>query len=177
MEDGQEHVGGTELQLGEDYIVPIEPSVRHTSASKGRMMNMRSLHAALSIIFKPIAEAATSGLSVVTASGTAYKSFPMVVSYCSDIPEGKDVSCFLHNMNVRKPCIRCNVDMDDIKSLRQAAPRSMARRCEVRRNVEELQKEMATCTGRLSRARRSRIVEEITVLLKNDSLSPWKSFL
>lgn len=138
---------------------------------------MRMIHRAMKMVVWPLKRYERSGFNVKTREGVEWRCVPLLVSYCCDIPEGKDISGVRHGVAVRRPCVRCMVTGEDIIAGRRSDIRSMEDTRRVRRIV---------CSGRDGSDERDRIAREGLVvgegesgsaLLKSYSLSKWPSFL
>lgn len=70
--------------------------------------------------------------------GSKHCFFPVIVSYCCNILEGKDISSLKHGLLVQKPCVRCFASLHDVKGFRMA-------RCRMIRDTELAQEMFREC--------------------------------
>ena len=108
-----------------DDVVPLEETVRATSERDARERKLQVLHSSLLAMLNPLVQCAIDGFKVVTVGNNVWNCFPILSSFCSDIPEGKDMSAIRHGTMGSKPCIRCNSSMENFKSLYTASNRSL----------------------------------------------------
>lgn len=157
--------------------VPLEDGARVVGKVMERERRMRMIYRAMKMVVWPLEKYERSGFQVKTREGLEWKCVPLLVSYCCDISEGKDISAVRHGVAVRRPCVRCMVTGEDIIAGRRSDIRSMEDTRRVRRIV---------CSGRDGSDERDRMSREGLVvgkresgcaLLKSYSLSKWPSFL
>ena len=89
------------------HSVILQDSVCNTSSSDGREQNMLLLHAALAKALQDFESVCERGFAIHSSSIGPCTCFPLLVSYCCDIPEAKNVSAVKHGLSVLRPCHRC----------------------------------------------------------------------
>lgn len=135
------YVKSRELFVGDDVIlihgftpgstVEIESFVLPTSDSSCRFWKMEMLHIAPKMLLKGLSCYSSSGFSATWKKGITGTSFPSVVSYCCELPEGNDMSCIRHGSRVQRSCSKCLVSLNDIKNLRTDQVRTVTETKEV----------------------------------------------
>ena len=108
-----------------DDIIDINDHVPLTSSSRGRNDKMCSLHNAMTMILAPLIEKSYEGFTVCTKKNITWNCFPVIVSYCCDIPESKDMSGVLHNFTPTRPCVRCLGTSSQFMKGTRTVPRTM----------------------------------------------------
>lgn len=78
---------------------------------------MIELHQALQLLSRPPPKPILEKFSVKDISSKMRRFFPTLVSYSSDIPEGKEVSSALHRGSVSRACIRSLPTAKEIQHL------------------------------------------------------------
>lgn len=157
----------------EDHIV-IDDHVPLTSSSQGRDHKMISLHKAMDMVLAPLLQKSLQGFSLCTRNEMTWNCFPVIISYCCDIPESKDMSGVLHNFTPRRPCVRCLGTCKDFDGGVKASPRLVHNVTITRGDVSELLKSAATAS---STARKNMLVKEAQLLLQDMSIAQWVPFL
>lgn len=132
----------SELVDAECHIKPLDDDVRLTSTSEGREQNMLVLHSALRKAFQALEDVCTTGFIVRSTTCGTWRCFPAVVSYCSDIPEAKNLTTVRHGLTVTRPCHRCLATLSDFEKFSDCLPRHRSQTTDVRRIVAE-------CKGQL----------------------------
>lgn len=124
-----------------DDMIPLNDYIGHTSDTGGRMWKMHHIHEAMKTLLADIVKQCDSGFPAALKTGTGLICIPRLVSYCCDIPEGKDMSSVLHGVTTKHPCVRCMVTGDGIVSMTTASPRRFeyAHDCRVATESDEQQ--------------------------------------
>lgn len=78
---------------------------------------MPLLHEGMMEIVRPLADTASVSFEVGGVGKYIWNLFPIIVSYCCNIPEGKDMLCAKHAISVMRPCVKCPTSKDDIHDL------------------------------------------------------------
>ena len=120
-----------------DGVVGLSDSIRQTSDARARIDKLKTLHAAMSLILKPLQETALSGFTVSDCLENNWYCFPLITSYCCDIPESKDISGVKHGGSGPFPCVRCKVTPTDIVNLVTRDSRSMEDTLSARRTAAD----------------------------------------
>lgn len=157
--DSTENISDSTLGIEAHIPIPLKDYIRTASHKRGREEKMGNLHGAILQVLQPLAACSQTGFLARCREDEEWNCFPTIASYCSDIPEGKDVSGILHGTLVKKPCIRCTASMDDIQALSRRPLRTMADTITARRAV--------TTTMALN------VPENVEDILKAISLAPW----
>ena len=151
-------------------VVELLDNVTLTSTAKGRQVKIGLLYLAMKTILKGISDTSVNGFDIELCEGEGKKCFPLLVSYCCDIPEAKDMSAVKHNLSTSFPCHRCLVSLDDIKSLTMAEKRCFSETIALRIDV---QNELNNAVN----SARTTVMDQCRELLNKHSLAPWPSFL
>lgn len=158
-------------------VVPLESFIPHTSSMNGRRERMSLLRRAIRSLLEPLEKSFERGFDIFLKSGEARRCFPIVVSYCCDIPEAKDVSAIRHGHGRYHPCVRCHITYEDMVRGRGSPSRVLSGTIETRRRVKELKEAAERMSGREERGRRREALNEIGCLLSAKSLAEWPSSL
>lgn len=119
----------------------------------------------ISSLRKPLKEVAKGLYEAEVRDGEIHNSFPMVVSYCCDIPEAKDLSAVWHGAERRQPRVMCHSTNKDSVRGRKTSSRVVAETFDTRREVEERQRETVSLGKRGLSTRRHELNIEIAALL------------
>lgn len=82
-----------------------------------RERKMSLLHGAAMGILKSMLWAVSTSFEVSGEEHKRWRCFPIVVSYCFDIPEVKRMSCIEHSTSVQKPFVASTASMRNIQNL------------------------------------------------------------
>lgn len=74
---------------------------------------------------RELQECKLKGFLLKESESLQKKCFRLLVPYCCDFPEGKDMSDMQRGVAVKKACVGCVVTRDDIISSRMATERSV----------------------------------------------------
>ena len=101
----------------------------------------------------------------------------MLISYCCDIPEAKDMSTVRHNMNTKCPCHRCLATLSSIESFTKAPTRHHKDTFKIKLDIQS--KFGATKTRAQNEKHDNTMsdTEQSIEILKQLFLSPKPSFL
>ena len=145
---------------------------------------MAVLHKAIGQILSTLAPYKEKGFQAHTRSKRTVRCHPVIVSYCCDLPEAKDVSGIRHGMKHQHPCIRCLSTPEEMKIRRTHEKRTIAGTYVVREEVAEIESTLETCEPPKSqdfkkkkREKRRQRMEDIQNSLDKLSLSNWTSIL
>ena len=166
-----EHNATTEDEQS-SKIVELVDTVTLTSTAKGRQVKMGLIHSAMKAILKDVTESSEKGFIINMNQESHKVCFPMLISYCCDIPEGKDMGAVKHNLTTALPCHVCKVSLDDIISLRTAPRRSFIETQSIRDKVK-----VVVCQVQTRNISKTSTVQSCKELLNRQSLAPWPSFL
>lgn len=125
---------------------------------------------------EPLAQCCAAEFQVLFSSGESRNCFTMVVSYCCDILEAKNVSAVRHGAERYHPCVHCDVKYGHIEYGRRRATCTGAVAFATRRRVEELKELAARMTEKEKKRRRRKIDGKIERLQSEQSLAEWPSF-
>lgn len=139
-------------------FVSLTEKVRLTSETKGRHIKQEIVYASMKKLLSPLLREASSGFACQLSNASSLTCFPHLVSYCYDIPEGKDMSAVRHNLVTNRPCHRCIVTTKDLNLGLKAPPRTFRLTSFIRKKHNEAGSSFQDH-------------------LKSFSLAPWKSFL
>ena len=163
-----------ELEVVNNTHVPVEDFVPHTSSSRGRVAKLETLHKVMLLIFKPLLNARLKGFEAFFGNVDRWNIFPILVSYCCDIPECKDMSAVKHGLSCQMPCVRCMIPSDQFSQLTTYPTRDMSQTMSIRREVKDLINSLNTMR---QGPRRRAVLEAAAEKLDAASLSPVPSFL
>lgn len=157
--DDDHNADNTVEQVEEDFnTVHLDDYISPTSKSSGRVRKLETLHSAILNILQPLLDTSEEGFKVKDWRSHIWNLFPKIISYCCDIPEGKDVACVKHGGRGSSPCIRCHACINDFRLARLGVPRM----------IED------TVQGRLNLSTQCPSTD---VSIENLNLSPVPSFL
>lgn len=100
----------------ERSVVPLYDALPASMEKNARNTKLQVLHEAMQKMFQPLSESVRPGF-MVDVCGKKWKCHPALVSYCCDLPEGKDMSGVKHGATMY-PCIRCLTSKHDIRELK-----------------------------------------------------------
>ena len=179
-DSGMDHVDNEDNPPSEGIdkpLIELEDYVDQTSSTNGRDSNMRILHHALRTFLSPLESLANHGKTILFNPTSIWSWFPLLVSYCCDIPESKNLFAVKHGTASDMPCVRCESPQLDFSRTSTANPRSRYRTDMARSTVSRLSSELtslqSTKSGNLRNVKRT----EINDCLAELSLSNWPSFL
>ena len=152
-------------------IVQLMDKITLTSTAKGRRVKIGLVYSSMKKILEQLVKTAENGFNIVKATCT-YCCFPLLISYCCDIPEAKDMTAVKHNLNTPSPCHNCLVSLDDILELRTAPRRDTQSTLQLRKDVES-QLKLNNNVQRWSDS----VLDTFKFLLNFQSLASWSSFL
>ena len=153
-------------------IVELVDNITLTSTAKGRKVKMGLIHSAMKKILQDVSDNSEKGFTITIAQNCFKVCFPLLISYCCDVPEGKDMGAVKHNLNTPYPCHVCLVSLDDIIDLETAPRRAFTETESIRQKVETI-----VCEAQNSNMSKTSMVESCKELLNSKSLAPWPSFL
>jgi len=151
-------------------IVELLDNLTLTSTAKGRQVKIGLLYSAMKRILKGASDSSVNGFPIELLDGESKICFPMLISYCCDIPEAKDMSAVKHNLSTPFPCHICLVTLDDIRSLLTAQKRCFTETHALRSKIVSDLRE-SPHSSKLS------TMEQCRDTLNEQSLAPWPSFL
>ena len=158
-------------------IIQLEDDVHDTSSTHGREANMIVLQHALKTFMEPLENIATTGHTIKMQDSSLWNWFPLLTSYCCDIPEAKNVFTIKHGTSSPMPCVRCTSPQSNFKLYCKHSPRSRDDTMKVRRSISISR----NCIDRQERPSiRSDIPplpNHISSMLHDLSLAEWASFL
>lgn len=105
----------TKLLSLNDYSDDDDEAVQ-TTLSSGRQTRLSILHNSLQSILSPLINITSKGFSCTDSTGIQLKCFPVLTSYCCDLPEAKDIAGVIAGVNTQFPCHRCLVHKSDLAS-------------------------------------------------------------
>ncbi len=153
-------------------VLELMDKVTLTSTAKGRHVKMGLLHKSMKIILRDLANSSEYGFPITLNNGVKLTCFPQLISYCCDIPEGKDMTAVKHNLNTLFPCHNCLVLFEDIVNLQTKPRRTFEDTVHIRKLV---QSELSS-TYPMQNSTKSKL-DTCRGHLDNRSLAPWPSFL
>ena len=167
---------GIETGNADQEIVELLDKVLLTSNTRGRITKLGLTHEAMKQILQPLLTVSTVGFDIAH-DGLTLVCYPMLISYCCDIPEAKDMSAVRHNMNTKCPCHRCLSMLSSIESFTKAPIRHHKDTFKIRMDIQS--KFGATKTRAQNEKHDNKMsgTEQSIEILKQWSLSPKPSFL
>lgn len=91
--------------------------------------------------------------------GERWRCFPTMISYCCNIPEGKDISDMKHSIAVQELFVRYLASIEDIQNLCDGETREMKEKEETRKEYRILM----SIPGKGGRKRISRADKELSL--------------
>jgi len=123
---------------GTGNVVELDDFISHTSEQSGRILKLEMLHKSMERLMQPLLRLVQSGFEVQDNSRHVWNCFPLLSSYCCDIPEAKDMSCVKHGTKGPAPCIRCMSKAEDFETLTVRENRSISDTVHSRRMLSNL---------------------------------------
>ena len=157
-------------------IVALLDKITLTSTGIGRSVKMGLIHNAMTKLLQPVLDVTLRGFEIPWNSCT-FTCFPMLMSYCCDIPEAKDMSACLHNITTKCPCHRCMVKLSDICNLSTGRQRHYVDTSNIRNEVYRTMQNHAKNKSENVAELKGKEYEHCKMVLKNNSISPFPSFL
>ena len=157
-------------------IVALLDKITLTSTGIGRSVKMGLIHNAMTKLLQPVLDVTLRGFEIPWNSCT-FTCFPMLMSYCCDIPEAKDMSACLHNITTKCPCHRCMVKLSDICNLSTGRQRHYVDISNIRNEVYRTMQNHAKNKSENVAELKGKEYEHCKMVLKNNSISPFPSFL
>ena len=149
-------------------VVPVQDELFSTSAQNARQVKLEVMHTALRRILDPFAASFWTGFPV-EHGGVPWNCFPSIVSYCCDIPEGKDLSSVMHG-RTKHPCIRCLIPFEMLGETDSQPTRTALSMSAIYSQAEalfseatSLQKRRRTGQARLKKKLGEQILQEASV--------------
>lgn len=93
---------------------PRMDSVRLTLTSTACEERVIVLQDAVYLLSRPLGKSIQDGLSLQDRSSDLWRWFPVLLSYCCDMPEREGVSIALQVSSVSRPCLGCISTVEDI---------------------------------------------------------------
>lgn len=103
-------------ELASDSVIPLADKLPQTSDKIRRSVKIAFLHWAMQKILFYLSACVENGVDVSVCE-KAWKCHPVIISYCRDIPEEKDMSGVKHGTTAHS-CVRCLASEEDILCLR-----------------------------------------------------------
>ena len=97
--------------------------------SINRSQRLRMLHLSISFVLKELRTTAYKGFSCLDRQRTSRVCHPCLVSYCCDLPEGKDLTSVRNGNSSNRNCHRCQVLTNDFSKYSQSQPRNGKEEC------------------------------------------------
>lgn len=135
------------------------------------------LNRAVSSLLKPLREVAEGGLEVKFRGGEIRSCFRMLLLYCCNITEAKDISGVRHGAGNRQPCVRCHRKYVGRVRGGKSSSRLVPATVNTRRKEREKQAEAAGLRGRGSSTRKQQAQRELADLPSKQSLPEGPPFL
>lgn len=132
---------------------------------------------ATSSLLKPPKWVPESVFEISWGSGENRKWYSMIVSFCRDIPEAKDMSAARHGPEPQHPSVRWHSSYENMVMGRKILSPVVVDTMEARRTVKELQREAGSPAERSSSRKRREVLDDIGLLLSKQSVAECSSFL
>lgn len=165
-----------EMENQDEEIVQLLDKVLLTSNARGRITKLALTHKAMRLILQPLLDVSTFGFELNQKNITLL-CHPLLISYCCDIPEAKDMSAVRHNLNTNCPCHRCLTNLSSIQSFRKAKARLYKDTFKIRMDIKSKTGGTKSTEHNEECEETNLSIEETSKILKEWSLSPKPSFL
>lgn len=96
--------------------VPLEEGARVVGELKCKERTMRMFHIAIGTVVGPLNRCERKRFVVRARECVRWKCVSLLVSYFTDVPEGKVVSCVQYGPIIMRPCVCRTVTAEGIKS-------------------------------------------------------------
>jgi hypothetical protein len=155
----------------------LEQTATLTSTSDGREHNMLALHTAMRVALQRLESVVHTGFPVCIDSTSKWNCFPVLISYCCDIIEAKNITVVKHGLSGCNPCHRCLATPSDMLNCETGVPRHRIQTLNIRSEVARLSESLHSSQrdGLLSEQRSNK--KAIAEVLNKHSLAAWPSFL
>lgn len=90
---------------------------RFSSQIRARKKKKNLLHEDMMGILRPQADAQSASFEDDGVGQDVLSCFLILSSYCCNLHRGTDISCVKHDIAVTTPCLRCTVNLQDIRDL------------------------------------------------------------
>lgn len=105
--------------------VPSDSGVRVTTDSERNERRIRDFHKAMNVMVEPLQNFELTGFFVKTSKSVQWKCVLLLVSYCFDVPESKNMSAVRYGVVVKRSCVGYMLTGDDIIGDEMAGERSV----------------------------------------------------
>ena len=158
-------------------IIDLRDGISSTSSSSGRETNMLVLQNAISTALKSLDDIALKGYAFRASDSSLWNWFPLLVSYCCDIPEAKNVFAIRHGTRTIMPCVRCTSSPSNFHLWTSSPCRHRSHTSKVRHTVSVIQEQLHKAEQTPDLLEKTTLRHAIATEFNNYSLSSWSSFL
>lgn len=158
-------------------ILDTEDSIHVTSGAGWRERKMLILHRSMRMVLDEQGPSCKVTSDSKTRNTVELSFFPILASYCCDIPEGKGISAIRHCLFVQKPSVRCLSTMKDIRQRRCTKARIMVVSCQAKERRENVVSFLGHSGSHMSTEQLGATARLSKKDLRDLSLSEWPSFM
>ena len=157
--------------------IPLDDHVELTSDTDGRESSMRVLHSCISYCLSKLESISVTGQNIVFPGIGSWNWFPLLCSYCCDIPEAKNIFTVKHGNKCTMPCIRCTAPQTTFNTYSKESPRHSSDTIQARQECLDLSNSIRNLPSLNKKATEATLINKQNDILDMYSLANWPSFL